>query len=325
MPTPSDVALSSHAKTLLGGTIYCWGARDQTQLLIQCIGPLVRRLREEGAIHRSWFSRFDARGPHIFFVLTPAPGAIGAVEAIVSTSVRTHLDFAPSQTALASGELVSRHAACRGREQGVMDSEPGLADNNTFFLRAHAPDGYPFVLSSGVAAPDELWTFVDALGLWAIDRLAASNGGAAGTATATAARWIRAFDGALIAAGHEPEGYWRYHASTLMIALDNEMRGEHSRDRLLTLVGGKNRATLSQLWRVEPQRTDWEPAPSHLVKIAFVGGTASMAARRRLVREVVHNFFGQLGLPVTVELPLILFAWLCGEGTRGSTAPGAGG
>lgn len=305
----TDSASSEGAAVHLGCTIYYWGHREQSRLLVECIGPLASRLREQGLCRRLWFNRFDARGPHVYAVFTAAPDAFEELSAAVSDAVQAYLDASPSRTEMTPEALAERHAACRGKTQGVADAAPGLARNNTFYLNPHAPGGYPFALSEGMAAGDELWRLVEDMGSWALSRLDEAESGAA---TGPAARWLVAFERALAAAGHSPAAYWRHHAGTLALGFEDRVaRGQASAGEVLARLGERNRHSLSRLWQAPPG--DVGPDPGRLVALVGADPGATTEQRHRRWREIVHVLLNQLGVSVAATLPMVLFAWARAE------------
>jgi hypothetical protein len=290
----------------LGCTIYYFGEHEQDRLLVECIAPLARALRERALCRRFWFCRFDARGPHIMVVLTVAAESRAELEARVSAAVQGYLDASPSRIEIDQTVLDERHRACRGRTQSAVDSYAGLASNNSFLVHEHGPEHHPFVLGRGWSRSEHLWRFVDELSLWAIECLSTARGAATGPAV----RWLASFERALAAAGHAPRAYWRYHAGTMALGIADRIASkELGAEDVLARIGDTNRGNLARLWQHD-QEDHGGPDPAQLVELVLGDDELAMERRRQIVREVIHVLFLQLGVRASVEMVIILFAWL---------------
>lgn len=297
----------------LGLNVYHWGARQQDRLLVECLGPVVEECRQEGLVERFWFDRFDARGPHLFILLT-LPGHDEGVEAgedevarRVEVRLTSYLTAHPSSEVLSSERLAQLQGDLRGKALCSEDLRPGVAANNSYVLFTHDPQGYPFRLSAGLPFETELWRLLDDLARWGIQQIAAHP---PGPPLAVAVRWAAGLDAALRAAGLAEE-YWRFHAMTLLLGLEERLAAEEDQvlGSLEGAVGEKNRATFSRLWAEHSPVPVW-PHLSRLVALAAPEADASPAGRRfQLLRETVHCGWKQLGVPVPLHIPLVLFAW----------------
>jgi len=70
---------------------------DPTPLLIECIAPLVDKLRAEDFISRYFFIRYWLAGPHVRLRLSPREAiSCGDVKAIVEEAIRSYLARRPS-------------------------------------------------------------------------------------------------------------------------------------------------------------------------------------------------------------------------------------
>lgn len=304
----------------VAAVVYFWGESQQDRLLCECLGPLAAELRSEGSASRLWFDRYDARGPHVFVVLSVPEDAAAETFRRLEERIRTYLVDRPSSQELSREELEARHAGCRGRCQCEADRRPGLAENNSFCLFAHDPRGYPFRLSEGVAGEGELWDLIDHRSFQSIRELAPQS---QGTATAAGARWIAAVDRALRLAGRGAGEYWRYHAGTLLLPLEQRL-AEGESEVLAALpgwIGERNRTVFSRLWE-EVERSDPWPGSRRLVTIATSENGRAPGRRWALLREIDHFILRQLGLPVRIHIPLILYAWYC-HARAGQVAAGA--
>ena len=291
--------------THLGLNVYFWGFREQDRLLVECLGPLAERLRGQGRLDWLWFDRFDARGPHVFALFTvPQAEAEGAARQI-RESVAEYLGRFPSLKSPAREDLEKWHAECRGKAQSPADREPEIADNNTWLLFEQDPHDYPLWLPRGLPDPAALWEVVDALAQWSIEQLARSQGT---TPIGPAARWAAELDRALRTSGVGAE-FWRHHATTLLLPLKERLETDEA-EVLSTLpawIGEKNQAAFSRVWeKVADGAPDITPGANRIAEIAV---SLPGEARSRLLRETAHWVFKQLGLPVLLHIPLVLFAW----------------
>ena len=113
----------------------------------------------------------------------------------------------------------------------------------------------------------------------------------------TGIRWAAALDGALREAG-VAEAFWRYHAETLLPGVGASVE---------TAISARNRETFSRLWNeVKISGSPWPQIP-RLVEVALSVHQAEW--RFIALRETVHGVWRQLGLPVALEVSLVLFAW----------------
>jgi hypothetical protein len=305
----------------LGIAVYAWGWDDQDRLLAECLGPLARELRQAGLAERFWCDRYDARGPHLFCLLSVPAAVREEVAGRVSSRLDRHLARHPSTTALAAGELETRHRECRGRVQCEADAYPGFAANNSYHLFVHAPRGYPLALGHGLAEEGELWRMLTDSTLWSIEQLGRQP-------RTAAAGWLAAVDRELRAPAAAPSAepassrsaaaYWRYHATTLILGLAERLESEEERvlASLPGAVGERNRDAFARLWAAaDGPAPNGSPEPRRLVALLR---RANLAESRRFAiqREIDHFTLKQLGLPVALHVPLVLFAW-----QRNLTAP----
>lgn len=288
------------------------GRRAEDRLLAECLAPAVRELRAEGLLERFWFQRFDARGPHLFLLLGTPPGRADALRGRLGPRLEAWLAAHPSEETLSDDELRTRHGQCRGKVLTVLDAGPGFAPNDTVHWAPHPPRGYPLAIAEGVADFDGLWRLLSDVAVWSLGRLADGTG--------VAVRWTAAMDAELRRAWPEAEGYWRYHASTLLVGLDERLQADEAAvlDALPRILGARNAATFGPAWEAaEGGESVWEPLPD-LLRIVFADDGRAMPERLHLLREINHSVLGQLGQTVAARLPLVLFAWMRG------LAPAAG-
>jgi hypothetical protein len=290
----------------LGLVAYVWGALHQDRLLVECLAPAVEELRRQGLARRFWVDRFDARGPHVFAVLTLPREAAPEIGGRLADRLGGHLAAHPSSVVLTADQLARRHQEVRQKRQCEVDGRPGFAANNSFEIFEHPPRGYPFSLSASLAGEEDLWDLVADLCLWAIGRLAARPGS---PAMAAALLWAASMDRELHLAGVRPADSWRHHARTLVPDLFDRLGPEETDAALAELstdVGTKNPA-FGQAWQeVAGTGPVWPRLPD-LVRLLGVG--PAFPPDWRLLREINHTLLKQLGIPVALHLPLVLYAW----------------
>jgi hypothetical protein len=290
----------------LACNVYHWGRGPADRLLAECVAPAVRDLRRAGLAERFWFQRFDARGPHLFLLAGTAPGRAEALREALGARLDAWLAAHPSEEPLTDDELRTRHDQCRGKRLCALDAEPGIAPNNSVRWAPHAPDAYPLSLSAGAAAHDALWGLLSALAEWNLGRL--------GDAGGAAVRWMAAVDAELRRAHPAAEGYWRRHAGTLLLGLEERLAADAGAvlDALPRVVGARNAETFGRVWdAVEGGEAVWEPLPQ-LLRMMLADDGRPLDVRLHMLREINHVVLGQLGQPVAAHVPLVLFAWLRG-------------
>jgi hypothetical protein len=286
----------------IGCNVYFWGAAEQNRILVECLGPSAASFRREGLARGFWFDRFDARGPHLFVLIMAAPGAGDEVSRRLSSRLDEYLAERPSATTLSSEQVSLLHAQTRGKALCPEDTRPGIAGNNSYVLFEQPATGYPFYL---LGAEDELWELLDDLTSWGIERLAAPS-----PPLGAAVRWVAALDRELRRLGVAGD-YWRYHATTLLLGLEQRLAaGEREAiDSLPAAVGPKNLETFARIWReAERQPPPWPHIPRLAELLVAARGRVSSRPFAPL-RETVHCFLKQLGVMVSVHIPIVLFAW----------------
>jgi hypothetical protein len=281
--------------------VYFWGSDEQTRLLSECLGPAARELRDEGLLDRFWFTSFDTRGPHVFALFTPPHGHSAELRARLGARLDGYLAGHPSTTCLAPEEVERRHAECRGKQLSAIDAEPGFAPNNSYRMADHPGDRYPFRLSAGAAAEDELWWIVQDVVFWAIGQRRAR------TSAAGAIRWLAEVDRALARAGAEPAEFWRHHATTLLVFLQARLDADEAGvlAALPAAVGERNRELFDRHWAPPAPG----PSAERLAEIVLADDGRPPGQRQALMREINHCTLAQLGLPVMHHIPLVLYAW----------------
>lgn len=289
-----------------GCNVYFWGEREQDRLLVECLGPMADELREEGLADRFWYDRFDARGPHVFALFTGPDVAAQEVAHRLTRRLEGYLAEQPSGLLLQE-EAATRHAETRGKELCPVDGLPGLAANNSYVLFDQPERGYPFALATGLANADELWDLLGDLARTAVRQLASRPGE---VPTGAAMRWIAGLDLELRRAGMAGD-YWRYHATTLLVGLaDHLANGEEEvLDSVPRSVGSRNQETFGRIWEDASARPLSGPLLPRLVDLTLTDDRRPLPRRLALLREAVHCFLKQLGLPVRSHIPVVLYAW----------------
>jgi hypothetical protein len=294
----------------LGANIYCWSQTEQNLLLVECIEPAVRELREGVGSTRFWFDRFDARGPHIVILLTLPTGALAEAKDRLQARIDAFLVAHPPSGMVRMVEAEKRHVSCRGAYLSQLDRGSDLAPEGSFAFFEHSADGYPYLLTQGLPPKVEcrVWGLIDELSLWTIHQFTANP---AGAPLRTAVLWLAAFDQFLNRLHPHPEDYWRFHASTLLFGLPKKLAEDERQvlTSLPTAIGERNAKSFDALWReMESQGPCW-PGLEELLKCALTGSETKADSSWRLPREIVHWTLKHLCLYVGSEIPLVLYAW----------------
>ena len=182
-----------------------------------------------------------------------------------------------------------------------------LAANNSYVVFEHPSHGYPFFIGEGLPEEEDWWSLLDQLAFWAIDRLTAAP---KAVPLGVAVRWMAGLDREVRRLG-VAAGYWRHYATTLVVGLTERLAaGEQDViDSLPLVVGRKNLETFSRVWSEAESRPHPWPHLQRLVEIAFAGAEPAPVRGAAALREAVHCFLKQLGVPVSLHVPLVLFAW----------------
>ena len=284
--------------------VYVWDRDAQDLLLVQGLGSAVRALVRSGAIHRLWLHRFDVRGPHVMLVLGTPPEEGARVKRCLSKTLREWMTSHPCTTVLEDDELQRRHRECRGRALNPIDRRPGFAANNSFAWASQDPrTAYVFRKAVGID-PIALETLLMELSLWSLTRLA--TGARSGCAVA----WVAGLTQAFQAQGVDPEPFWRFYASTLLLSLSVPILDLDPAvvSRLPHWVGPHNMLWLDHAWRAAGAgASNWEGFPilARLVETS----NAEASFRHAFVRELCHSVFAQLSLWVSIRIPIVLYAW----------------
>lgn len=284
---------------------YCWGMNEQSQMLASCLAPAVADLRKQG-LQRFWFDRFDARGPHLFALFTVPSERFEATRESVEERLAAYLEDHPSRTELSPDELAARHRDCRGKALCEIDAEEGFAPNNTIRFCEQPGDRYPFSLGRGLADPDRLWDLLDGSTAWVVDRLSSQP---AAAPTGAAAGWLAALFHALPRSFAEPHEYWRHHAASVIPRLEAFSDDAEAIRRLTQALGESNEAALGAVWeRARTEPPPWQSLPE-LVELVASARDPGGAGPRELLREIVHVTLKQLGVPIKLQRPMLLFGW----------------
>jgi hypothetical protein len=194
----------------------------------------------------------------------------------------------------------------RGKALCAEDRRPGVAENNSYTIFPHGTDAYPFSLGADLLDRASLWCLFDDLARWSIRQIAARG---TGPAFGSAVRLAADLDSAL-ASVDAAQSYWRFHAATLLLNLEKRLAEEEKvvLGSLRGAVGQRNHDALSRVWTT--QDIDRWPYVSSLVALVLPVGESVLNTRHfGLLREIMHCAWKQLGLPVQLHIPLVLFAW----------------
>ena len=302
-PMNAPITDSSLSIVHIGAVVYLWGACHQDRFLLECLVPVVTELRRQGFIRGFLIDRYDARGPHIFTILTVPRAAAQETAARLATRFGNHLADHPSSELLTPEKLARRHTKTRLRQQCAVDGWPGFEANNSFEIFPNIrPGGYPFRLTSQLTREEKLWNLVTDLTFWTIDQLTARPGSPAMTA---AWRWVASVEKELCLSGAHSADYWRYHIMTLLPDLFLGMRPEEETEALSLLAsgaGGRAPAFLQAWQEVARDGSAWPGLPS-MVRIILEGGPV-VPSPWPLLREIDHIVLKQLGVPTALQIPL---------------------
>lgn len=288
-----------------GANIYCWGNAEQTRLLLNGVKPWTVRARQQGWASRFWYSRFDARGPHVFLLWGTTPESLPALRSSLQREIEAFLRQCPSTEVLSAEQIERRHRECRGNTMSVADREPGLASNNSFVLFTHDPGDYPLHLSTGMADAPQFWKRIDDLSCWVLEQLQDDT-------AITAVRWVAAVDRSLARTPVSAESYWRFHASTLVLPLRERLQTNEAEvlKSLPRIISPDNQRLFANLWNQSINGNSLGFDVEGLVRLILCDQTRPLDSRFQTLRAVIHTvIMGQLGLWTKFEIPIILYAW----------------
>lgn len=288
--------------TNIGFNVYYWGHKEQQHLLKDGLGQWAKEARERGWLRRLWFCPYDARSPHVFAIFSAADTNGNEVRHYLQDRIQSFIAQNPSQAQLTSQEISDRHRGCRGRTMNSADREAGPALNNSFRIFEHAPSDYPFWLSSRVRDADEFWERLDLVCFWALEQ-------AGGDVTRAAIRWLAAVDRSLAKQNVARADYWRYHAGSLLLGLEESVRKQQYpvAEWLHKAVPERNRQVLSALWSESENRPPLDV--DGLVHLILSHSGSTLEQKFSVLRSVNHFAFLQLGQIGLQEIPIILYAW----------------
>lgn len=283
--------------------VYLHDAAEQHAFVTGALAPALRALRDAGVLRRAWFSRFDARGPHLAVLVSTPAGQVERARERLARSVEEWLGAQPPLAVLPPETVEQRHAECRGKQLNAIDTQPGFSAPGTFAFAAHGASAYPFwIFPEG---DDALWALLTELAL------ANAAGAPEGmSASGLAMRWMAAVDVALAEAGADAAEYWCRHAGTLLPNLAERLAADEAAviDALPRTVGERNLAALERIWAaVEAHGGDDADRARRLVNTLLA--TRAPADAWTLLREANHCGLLQMGQPVRAHLPAILYAW----------------
>jgi hypothetical protein len=285
----------------LGANIYYWDGHDQ--LLARGLRHWIREARQNRLIRRMWYCPFDARGPHIFALVSTEAAKLGSVQEFFRHRIDDFLRTWPSRPQPGAQEVAERHRQCRGKVMNSADRRRGMAANNSFSLFPHGDDEYPFAIFRCTSDPERLWLYLDQVASYALEHAGSGSG-------AAALRWLAAVDRSL---QKEKENvpaadYWRFHAESLLLGLKGSLQEPGvAVERLNRAISAGNKQLFDQLWNgIEPAI----PAVADdLVQLVMRDPKRQIAQRFQVLREINHTTLLQLGQMVRCHIPMVLYAW----------------
>lgn len=284
----------------LGINIYYWGSGEQQQLRKE-LRRWVAEAEERGLLQRFWYTSFDSRGPHLFALFATRQEDYSALESMLRQRAEAFLVSFPSLTELSLDELTIRHGECRGTVMNCVDRMDGIAANNTFEVFEHDDASFPFKITGKMERPELIWERIDLASRWTLDL-------ATGNRARAALQWLRAIDRALTRKAVPSSLYWRFHAGTLMLRLEEflEARGETVEQWLAKAVTQRNHAMFSEVWNSSGEI----PVDSDALVSALLSTPGlELNERFRIMRDLDHTILLQLGQLVRLQIPMVLFAW----------------
>lgn len=288
--------------------IYCWDTNAQNRLLAEVMAPWVQEQGLAGQLELFLFDRFDARGPHLFFILGAADEAtLDRFGEETGERIARFLKDSPSPSFMSQEEVQARHDACRGKTLCALDRLDGLAANNTYLLAAHTSQDYPFRLWSDLTHAEAFLRAFGAQSIWAMGEVAGRSGG---LAMGPGLRWLASVDRMLHRAGLDPEAYWRYHVGTLVPSVVDELKRSSPAvvaANLAPLISANNAKTFARVWELLEKDVPEDPRAIRLVELL-----ATERSRDRLqvaLREAIHLTLKQLGFHLSLQVPMVVYTW----------------
>jgi len=303
----------------LGANIYYWGEQEIRYLLLHGLKSWASKSRSEGLSDFFWWTRFDARGPHIFTIFSAANKGKGEqLRQLLNHWIEYFLLTQSSTVELDSRLLEERHRNCRGGKMCIADTPDEIAPNNTFQMFSHHPANYPLSLVAGMQNKREFLGHLDRLAFRAIHEAQAED------VFSTAIRWIAEIDQVLPLCNVSPEDYWFFHLSTLFVFSDSK----HWRERrnsflshLPKMLSEGNRISIAKTWLIQSQHSAGTDTYD-LVRSVLAEDGRTLDDRYMVLRQINHQLLLQIGLLGKFEIPLVLYAWFrsLSSHARGITA-----
>ena len=129
----------------------------QDDLLLECIAPLARALRDEGLVSQLFFLRYWKDGPHIRLRLcTPNDQARDRVLGIASDRIAAYLADHPSPGTL-DDKVYGNLQSLFSTMENMQVTEVKLAANNTFRVEPYIPEYTKYGGPRGVAIAEQLF------------------------------------------------------------------------------------------------------------------------------------------------------------------------
>jgi hypothetical protein len=286
----------------IGFNIYYWGQKEQQHLLKNGLALWADEASRRGLLQRLWYCPFDARSPHVFAIFAAPHARRDALKSFLEDRIRKFIDRTPSRVDLPEQEVSERHRRCRGVTMNCADREPGPALNNSFTIFEHGPADYPFWLNKRVGNAAELWEHLHLVSSWCLQR-------AGGDVSRAAIQWLAAVDRSLARHQVPRVDYWRYHAGSLLLGLEESLKKQQTfaGEFLQRAVSEKNRQVFSTTWN----ESDNDPPldVDALIRLVFSQPDSTPDQKFAVLRSINHFTLLQLGQIVLHEIPIVLYAW----------------
>lgn len=285
----------------LACNLYLWSRDAQDRFLQDFLAPIVHDWITAQVIDGFFFDRFDARGPHLFFILSLDKRHLGLVESELKTLLDASLGTAKPQTPpLTQDELEERHRACRGKALCALDRLDGFAPQGSYEVFLHPLWGYPFAHGKHLdddasLPPGSPWRDWTEITLWAIELLGSPL-------LAQTLEWLTAVDRCMTP--EQAADFWRHALHRLLpdLPMLNHLESVDP-SMVKRFVGEEGFALLGRLWGADRIRV---PDPTHLVAAGLLPSPRGQGWE--LLREIVFVTLKQLGIKIRRQARIYAFA-----------------
>jgi hypothetical protein len=287
----------------IGTNIYYWGINEQKRLLQLGLHRWAEEAIAHGLLEQLWYCVFDIRGPHIFATFGTSPANSGALKSRLVGQISKFLRDSPSQASLETEELLQRHNACRSKIMNRADLIEDIASNNSFVVFEHDKTAYPFQATHDMAHDESLWQLLAKVCFWTLEQPDDGK-------QAAAIHWIAAVDHSLRNRMFPANDYWRFHASTILTGLEQQLESKPGFfDQLQNrAISKQNRQTFDRAWH-NLNGFSSSASADEVVETIMSDPNLSQQRQFEVLREVNHFTLLQLGQTVSYQLPMVLYAW----------------